>query len=68
MYKAEDLNHFCPLEANLPKHPGRYLCKVKVGEDIIFAEAEYERLSDDNMDFDLTDFPEGAEVIAFKHI
>ncbi len=68
MQKTEQSNYFCPLEASLPKHPGRYLCKVKIGEDTVIAEAEYERLSDDNMDFDLSDFPEGAEVIAFKHI
>lgn len=68
MNEVNDPSHFCPLEANLPKYPGRYLCKVKVGKDIIFAEAEYERLSDGNMDFDLTDFPEGSEVMAFKHI
>lgn len=65
---GEQENRFCPLEASLPKYPGRYLCKVKIGDNTVIAEAEYERLSDDNMDFDLTDFPGGSEVVAFKHL
>lgn len=64
----EQPKQFCPLDASLPKHPGRYLCKIKVDGQVVVKEVDYERLSDGNMDFDLTDWPEGAEVIAFKHL
>lgn len=66
---GEKKEQFCPLEASLPKYPGRYLCKVKLDEkSTIIAEVEYVTLSDGNMDFDTDDLPEGAEVVAFKHL
>jgi hypothetical protein len=65
---GEEKEHFCPLEASLPKFPGSYRCKVKLSECTVIALVDYVTLSDGNMDFDLDDFPDGAEVIAFKHL
>lgn len=65
---GENKMRFVPLEATLPKYPGMYLCKVKAGNQVAVHEVEYVTLSDGNMDFDLDDFPEGAEVIAFRHL
>jgi hypothetical protein len=53
----------------LPKYPGMYDVKIKLPDgSVCIDKAEYVTLSDDNLDWDLENYSEDSEVIAFSKI